>query len=415
MADAKVDRMRRAVQHHGARFESRAFTNASSRGLAAQSDTLAHYHRHATHQAVCQLFGGRDRGCALLATRSLRPQLVGLTHDADGWGFNVLEVIKIVAISATNNLTFGGLDRGNLQGEVVQHNVPVFSCTARFFGVSRNVLFNEHPPSHSSAVVLTRSCTPTGARKTSAMIARCFPLHRTGMLTTGFYEATNKARLSGRGLVMRDSPRLTDAELSPRVRELLRRQVFPQLLPHASFTFTLCHASKPAITLAIHMRRGDIAAATHRGMFEEDQVFLDQISRIRALYPHVEVHVYSSSKRGAEPQEAFEAMRQVGAVLHLDRPIFETVADATLATIYVMSKGTFSMIPAILSEGCVVAVDWLHILPLNGWLTRSWSAQQLKGCLASRLSPERLCSHHKYYHPPSTASAQTQGSTRTQC
>ena len=364
----------------GPRTHPMQFAKQTRPGLPLATMQVAKPTRPALPLAIpvagCKLFGSRLPGCPKSDGVPTLPMLTGAWHGNDGWGFNILEMIKMLALAHTYNLTFGGLYLGGSgHGEVMNHGVPLFSCVLAFFRASSDVLFISHNPNFAASVTAFQDCNH------APIASRCFKFeHSRRVPLTAF----THAKRNGRELIVWTSPRVDEHELSTSFMQLMHGHVLPQLEAFASMGFERCSraSSRSPLRVAIHVRREDVTVQNNPNMWEPDRVFLQQIARIRGLFPNASFHVFSSTGEWHNAS-SFNAFRQAGVKLHLDRPIFETIADASFADIYLNTLGTFSLIPALLSQGCVVYRDWSgHVRKLQEWVDRRWTSTLLQKCVS---------------------------------
>ena len=423
----------RSIQHrntsaHGHRqSDARGLLNSSrtqSRVSPSHNGTArnAWHHQGKSRQVVprsssCALFGSRLRGCSDIG----RPILItGAAHDIDGWGFNLLELIKVLALATRFNMTFGGLYHGQGQGDPIHHGISIFEQVSSFMGVGRNTIFNAHEPNLTRASIrvygkdeywpsfcqprappppppLRRSRHRRPASNCPSVTSKavCYSLCADGTMPQTAILASRKAMEQRKGgeLLVWASIKLSMTAMSPHFLDLLHDVTLPKLRLHASRAFRDCARDDRSLRVAIHVRREDVTANTTAGMWEADGVFLRQISRIKTLYPAASFYVFSSTSK-SQRADAFTAFQRAGADLHLDRPIFQTIADASLADVYINTLGTFSIIPALLSKGCIIFESWFdqHITKLPHWIGRSWTPTELARCITTaQQQNERRC------------------------
>jgi len=71
------------------------------------------------------------------------------------------------------------------------------------------------------------------------------------------------------------------------------------------------------LSVAVHVRRGDVTSSRHTYMRLPDTYYLELIRTVRALVPDAAVHVFSSTEGNYKPSD-FDAYTAAGASVHLD-------------------------------------------------------------------------------------------------
>lgn len=141
------------------------------------------------------------------------------------------------------------------------------------------------------------------------------------------------------------------------------------------------HQSAGALTVAIHVRRGDLHAGYFRYM--PDAPILNTIARLRLLLAaegrHAVFNLYSEG-----PPEQFRPYRDAGCRLHLGTDTFETFHNLVEADLLVAAPSAFSRAAALLSEGIVLAPG-AHWDGHRDWLTRARDGSFDRAALAAML------------------------------
>jgi hypothetical protein len=129
------------------------------------------------------------------------------------------------------------------------------------------------------------------------------------------------------------------------------------------------HGSAPEITIAVHLRRGDVTASNifaHR--YVPDEAALASIRRLQdALAPlrrPFRINLYSQGDPAA-----FSGFAGIGCRLHLDGDPFETLHNMITADILLCGRSKFSLLAGLLSRGIVIPSD-PRSLALGGWQRR---------------------------------------------
>jgi len=131
--------------------------------------------------------------------------------------------------------------------------------------------------------------------------------------------------------------------------------------------------------VALHVRRGDLRQSQGRAM--NDEYFYRVVNDVRKLLPEADVHIWSSTENWNDELEQngkaywkssdFDGYRQRKMTVHLDNADEEDLvgawANMARADVYIMSRSSFSWVPAVLNRGCV-------IYPGNSEFLSSWVA-----------------------------------------
>jgi hypothetical protein len=145
-------------------------------------------------------------------------------------------------------------------------------------------------------------------------------------------------------------------------------RVLPQL--RAKFWEGKQRQKRGEISLAIHMRRGDVSAGDRKvaNNFTPNATFVNTLTRLKALVgskaPALRIEIFSQGDPAM-----FADLAALGAHLRLDEPALDTHRALVEADILVMSKGAFSYTAGVLNEG-ITLYDPQKYRPLQGWIKR---------------------------------------------
>jgi hypothetical protein len=145
-------------------------------------------------------------------------------------------------------------------------------------------------------------------------------------------------------------------------------RVLPQL--RAKFWEGKQRQKRGEISLAIHMRRGDVSAGDRKvaNNFTPNATFVNTLTRLKALVgskaPALRIEIFSQGNPAM-----FADLAALGAQLRLDEPALDTHRALVEADILVMSKGAFSYTAGVLNEG-ITLYDPQKYRPLQGWIRR---------------------------------------------
>jgi len=119
------------------------------------------------------------------------------------------------------------------------------------------------------------------------------------------------------------------------------------------------------LTVAVHVRRGDVNPIDWPHRFTRDEVILHQVQQISAALGNRahEIHLYSEG----EPAQ-FEIFRaRANAILHLSEDVFDSIDAMIDADVLVMAKSSFSYVAALLSDAIKIYSPFQHP-PLRDWI-----------------------------------------------
>ena len=144
------------------------------------------------------------------------------------------------------------------------------------------------------------------------------------------------------------------------------------------------HREPSAISVAIHVRRGDVTP--HVARYESDEPILNAIGQLRAslksIGRSVTLNVYSEGK-----PDQFRAYSDAGCRLHLSTDTFETFHNLAAADVLLAAQSTFSWTAALLSVGIVINPSNQQC-ERDDWITRTpdgtFDARRLIDMMAAR-------------------------------
>jgi hypothetical protein len=122
------------------------------------------------------------------------------------------------------------------------------------------------------------------------------------------------------------------------------------------------------ITVAVHMRRGDVTAKDHR-RFTPIAAVCETTRLVKSILEKhnqdYKIALYSQGKASY-----FEELQEAGAELCLDIDAIWTMQQLIEADILIMSKSSFSYVAALISDGIKLYDPFWHP-PLSNWLGRN--------------------------------------------
>lgn len=125
--------------------------------------------------------------------------------------------------------------------------------------------------------------------------------------------------------------------------------------------------SKPQV--AVHIRRNDVRIGNTR--YIPNSYYVDVIKKLKEVNSNIEISIFSQSNSS----ESFDEFEKLGCSLQLDKDLVSTWKKMIAANILVMSKGSFSYVPALYNSNFVIFYPawyqklnhWHHIEDPNLW------------------------------------------------
>ena len=120
-------------------------------------------------------------------------------------------------------------------------------------------------------------------------------------------------------------------------------------------------------TIAVHIRRGDVDPCTYMNRYLSNEYYLKLIKKyykqVPKQYQKVVVDIYSESSS----YESFDVFQKVYKYnVHLDDTLYNVWYALSTANVAILSKSSFSYVPAIINPNFVVYTSYRH-LPLPSW------------------------------------------------
>jgi len=318
---------------------------------------------------------GRCAACRLHGADA--PRLY-IKEGVDGLGSRLHDIIAGMAMANHAQLALGGVVYGR---KVCQesHGLHVLQAAGSFFGIGDpRLMFVQH-----------------GGPAFNQSYPRYVSLER-GVAKFGRPKPNSSIFLPGHCLACElDQRGNASWWYTPKLLRALRE----------SFVWTRPLAFKTGVpSIAIHVRRGDVelnkSAASGpqagnnwdmRGV--SDEWYFSLIAQVLSAHvPGADLHVFSSLE-GHWNSSDFDGYRARGATVHLDGDPMEVWAHFAAADVLVMAKSSFSQVPALLNDNCVIYQPYMH-LPLDGWVSAqandaqpldTEAAEKLGRCVASKM------------------------------
>lgn len=117
--------------------------------------------------------------------------------------------------------------------------------------------------------------------------------------------------------------------------------------------------------ISVHIRRGDVDC--NEGWKSErylpPEYYVDILNTLVQKYPDYKVAIYSQYNFW---NECFH-FEKFNPILKIDTPIIETWADIITSKVFVMSKSSFSYVPALFNSSEIIYTPFWH-KPLKTWI-----------------------------------------------
>lgn len=117
--------------------------------------------------------------------------------------------------------------------------------------------------------------------------------------------------------------------------------------------------------IAIHLRRGDVQAASHPNRWIPNDWYARLIERLRSIQPlrEVPIRIYAIGR----PADFSDFQAIPGVTLHLNNARDQDFIELAAATVLIAAPSSFSFSAAMASRGCVLMRSpWWHEVPADG-------------------------------------------------
>ena len=130
-----------------------------------------------------------------------------------------------------------------------------------------------------------------------------------------------------------------------------------------------------ALRVVAHVRRGDIIS--HADRYIPDNYFIGVLKAIRDIYPLAELHVFSHNDKLTNDNSAvWNQYLENGIGVHIANENHQSntadtitaIAHFMTADVFMMSKSSFSSVPAYYNPNCVLYTPFWHD-PLSHWIS----------------------------------------------
>jgi hypothetical protein len=155
------------------------------------------------------------------------------------------------------------------------------------------------------------------------------------------------------------------------------------------------HRAPHGLTIAVHLRRGDVGPQSHAHRYVPDEAMLREIGRMRrALAPLGRPLAFNLYSEGDAAD--FRAFAEAGCALHISGDPFEALHNMVTADVLLGSPSNFSYMAGLLSRGIMVDAR-MRTVPLSNWVRRNGKrdvpVRRLRRALARRLSWPARCAY----------------------
>lgn len=121
------------------------------------------------------------------------------------------------------------------------------------------------------------------------------------------------------------------------------------------------------LRVVAHVRRGDVRVDA-QSRWTPDEFFIGVLKEIRYMYPHAELHVFSSKSDPLGDDMVWKEYWDSGIHVHVTNEHLANNTEQTLtalahfmsADVFMMSKSTFSSVPAFYNPNCVLYTPFYH-------------------------------------------------------
>mmetsp|Transcript_5823 Transcript_5823/g.7941 ORF Transcript_5823/g.7941 Transcript_5823/m.7941 type:complete len:395 (+) Transcript_5823:82-1266(+) len=273
----------------------------------------------------------RPPRCAACQLNNANASRIFVLSRGDGLGERSMSLIFTMAWAAAHGFNFGGVITGKKCSS--SHGVNTHRAMSSLFGQDRDTLFLTNPP------LLDEEYTSWES----------FQGNLPRLLTS---------RQSNIGWTASDMYVWNDA-LPP-----VSSKFVQALRSGAKFRSRTFEHSETRMQVALHVRRDDISSVpgTHgQWRFTQDEWYYKLVAKLRELMTdRMDVHVFSSTGP-LYSKQYFERFRSRGMILHINTDVFETWSLMARADILVMAQSSFSFIPGLFNQRCVL--DMRHFFP----------------------------------------------------
>jgi hypothetical protein len=203
----------------------------------------------------------------------------------------------------------------------------------------------------------------------------------------------NPAAYAGRPVVVADRLFHLPYEAAP-VGEALRADLRTRYWRSPKDGIAAHHAPR-GLTVAVHLRRGDVSPQSYAHLYVPDEMMLRQIGRVRrALAPFGGALTFNLYSEGDAAD--FRAFADAGCALHVSGDPFETLHNMVTADVLIGSPSNFSYMAGLLSRGIMVDAQRRKV-PLKNWIRRNGQRdvpiRRLCRALAQDLSWSARCAY----------------------
>ena len=298
----------------------------------------------------------KPSSCTILARNLLynesRTTSLFYLQRSDGMGAEMQSVIHAVAYSFYRGWNFLGFQEYKWQHN--PHGIQERDYMNFFWGDGRLLEYSQYPDTK-----------PVMAHLAESVDVDKFQ----GGKNVAYFIDKNKFDLDKIAIL---SKLPIERYFSPLFLSTIRAVVACQVQTSLNKTYLFGNHHK-RLTVAAHIRRGDVDAhETYR--YVPDELFLSVLTAIRKMYPYADIHAFTSTlmtptlqqKHNDELLTLQNKFKAHNFTLHVTdessannaEQSMNTVAHFITADVFVMSKSSFSSVPAYYNPNCVIHVPF---------------------------------------------------------
>ncbi|MFO1183209.1 MAG: hypothetical protein U1E56_00315 [Bauldia sp.] len=132
------------------------------------------------------------------------------------------------------------------------------------------------------------------------------------------------------------------------------------------FAATSEHPADGRLTIAVHIRRGDVNALTSAARYTGNAILADRIRRLQQSCREAQLP-FRTVVHSQGRLDDFRELAELGCEFRLDAKPLDSLSELVAADVLVMAKSSYSYVAAMLCEGIVIYEPFWHA-PHKTWL-----------------------------------------------